>query len=258
MPSAHMNVKRFETVVYVAHHQFYLEDANLDWDGRYSNNPWGRGDGLGIAAGVIGVLTSRAAAHTPVFVELLDKVPSEPDSSFDKVTAASIDVSSGALRVLGEENNESSPALEISLPAGTYEIRVLYANLDTITYDDDDGAEHYVIQVFPGAAREPAILRPFEAVDDPVRTTSKTKADVESGLASNDPSVCARALVDLARCGAIDIVADAASKHASRAMRLHAVNALRLVNARQALEPLAKSEDLAIRGNVTRALEREE
>ncbi|APR80820.1 Hypothetical protein A7982_06167 [Minicystis rosea] len=249
-------MKRLETVVYVAAHQLYLRDPDVEWDGAYTNDPWSGGDGLGVAKGVIGVQSPRAAAHAPVFVELLDGAPGEAPSRFIKVTTASVDVSKGRLAVMGEENEESSKPLEFELAPGTYEVRVLYADLDTITYDDDDGAEHYVIQLWPGSEKEAEIVRGSDPVDEPVRTTTTPHAAAEADLKSDDASTAAHALVELARAGGVEEVARLGKEHPSRALRLLAVNALRLVGARDALQAFAESDDLAIRGNVGRALER--
>lgn len=244
-----------ETIVYVAAHQFYLRDADLAWGGAYTNDPWGPGDGLGVAPGVIGVQCPRAAGHVPVFIEQQLDAEAEIPAGFCKVTEASIEVRSGRLCVEGEDNDETSPPLEIAVVPGTYRVRVLYAGLDTVTYDDDDGADYYLVQLVPGTPTDPVIVRGFEDVDEPVRTTDADRTACEAALGGSDSCARASAIIELARLGATAIVARVARHDPSRVMRLHATNALRLGGAGDELAALAGSDDPAIRGAVGRALE---
>ncbi len=236
-----------EGVVWVAAHQFFIRDRDLRWDGAFSNDPWSGGDGLGVAPGLVAVQTPRAAGYAPVIVEVHEGEPA-PSEGYCKVTEASVEVSSGALLVEGEENDASGSPVEVALADGTWRVRVLYADLDTCTYDDEDGADHYVVQLFPGEKREAEILAPFENVDDPVRGYEGGESVEALREVASVGSASARcsAVVALARLGALDEVLDVAQGGEPRSTRVVAAGALWLVQASEQLGALAASEDAAV------------
>jgi hypothetical protein len=214
-----------ETFAYVAAHLFEIRDQ------RKERQPFDIADNdmLCVGDGVIAVQTPRAAGLVPVFVEVLGSAPGEAPARFARVTEASIEVTGGKLRVEGEDNDVSLPPLEIPLANGSWTVRVLYAHEDTCTYDDDDGAEHYMLQLYPGAteARE---LRQAERPEMPVRTAGTTSIDaLRSALKSNDPSERASAAVELARSEQFDDVVRTFGTDPSPGVRLAAAGALRLM-----------------------------
>ncbi|MCB1137471.1 MAG: hypothetical protein KDK23_01900, partial [Leptospiraceae bacterium] len=64
-PEYEVMARPLETVVHIAHHQFFVQDAEARWDGQFRNNPWAQ-EGPGVADGLLGVLSPRAAGPAPV------------------------------------------------------------------------------------------------------------------------------------------------------------------------------------------------
>ena len=250
-------MQKYAATPYAAHHQFYLRDPELAWDGGYTNHPWSD-DGLGVAPGVVGVQTPRAAGSTAVFVELHERAPGDPPPRYQKIAAASI-ATGGKLVLAGEANELDTPSLSISLPTGTYGVRVCYADLDTVTYDSDDGAEHYVVQIYPRSAEPPVVQRAYESGGRPPDRKDRSAEPVEALIAAaggDDASVACSALVALARKGETTTVASiAASERSTDAVRIVAVYALRLVRAREAIASLSVGGSAVVAHVVARALQ---
>lgn len=201
-----------------------------------------------IRRGLVGVQVPRAAGLVPVFVDLLASAPPTGDSNFSKVTEAELEVSSGAIAIVGEDNEHSLPIVEIPIESGTYVVRVLYADLDTCTYDDNDGADHYVVQVFPGSKREPETLRAWKNASQPIREYkgSASAHELYGKLEAEDLSVRCGALVALSRLGLLTPVQAAALNDESIGVRLVALGALNLVQARDHLQAIADGADMAL------------
>tara|TARA_Y100001937_G_scaffold128452_3_gene204995 strand:+ start:243231 stop:244082 length:852 start_codon:yes stop_codon:yes gene_type:complete len=265
-------MKPLETIVYVAEHQFFVGDESLldEWDGSYWNDPYSD-DGLGLAPGIVGVQCPRATGPAPVFLEMHGAPPVLPDARYCKVTEAPLSLESGHLRILGENNTAGLPGLQFEAPATKYMLRVLYADLDTVTYDDSDGAEHYLLQMYPlpsplktvesekpipdseteGGTNEftPSTLdyrtlRPYEDLDNPI-TEVQIERDVQRlhFLAQDkSPSIRCSSAVALARQKQLKAVQQMALYDDSRAVRMVAVGALALMQARDYLEMVSDRE----------------
>lgn len=258
-----------ETVVHIAHHQFFVQDAEARWDGQFRNNPWAQ-EGPGVADGLLGVLSPRAAGPAPVFLEIHRKEPVLPNDRFCKITEADLEILSGTLQIFGEENTESLPGLDFRVTPGTYTVRILYADLNTVTYGGCDGAEHYFLQMYPlelsaifaeeteGASGEYAIgsnaimgnsqrnfssriLRPYEDLDYPIRepVDARSVPELHWQAQNGSPSERCSAAVALGRKKQLKAVQQMALSDSSRAVRLVAVGALALMEAREYLEMVA-------------------
>lgn len=240
-------MKTFESIVYVAQHLFFVRDPSVEFDGSFTNDPWS-GDNLGTAPGTIGVQSPKGGGNAPVFVQVLDALwTNEAPARFEKVAEGSIECPSGTLVIEGEQNDVSASPLEIQLEPGTWRARVLFADLDSATYDDEDGAEHYVIQLARGEAVEARVTRANEPVDDPIRAyNGEQSADELEAIARGaDASAACSALVALARMGESERVV-ALAEGARDVLRLTAVNALWLAKKSEAIEPFAEDAHKAV------------
>lgn len=254
-------VRPLETVVYIAHRQFFLQDAEARQDGRYSRDTRTQ-DGPAITPDLLGVLSPRAAGPAPVFLEMHRTMPELPDNRFCKVTEADLAIPSGTLQIFGEGNTEALPGLDFSMTPGVYTVRILYADLNTVTYDGSDGAEHYFIQMYPlglsgqsetctgqqtAGARHLSrsnpyrILRPYEDLDHPIRVPLDDRSVMELHWQAQNgsPSERCSAAVALARQKQWKAVQQMALSDSSRGVRLVAVGALALMEAREYLEMVA-------------------
>lgn len=245
-----------DTIVYVAQHLFFVRDQGVTFDGKFTNDPWS-GDNLGTARGVIAVQSPKGGGNVPVFVEVHDALWSDDaPARFEKVAEGSVECASGTLVIEGEQNDASVSPLEIQLAPGTWRARVLFADLDSATYDDEDGADHYVIQLARGAAMDATVTRANEPVDDPIREYNGEQSadELEAIARGKDGSAACSALVSLARLGEVDRVV-AIAEGASDALRLTAVNALWLVRERDAIEPFGEDPHPAVAHAANTALE---
>ena len=117
-------------------------------------------DLIAVAPGVLCFCPVRNMT-VPVTVELREDPPSEDLRSWDHVTMASIDVSSGRLVVMGC-TDYFPEAARIPLRPGTYRACVFYGGLDTLSEDGLDGDDHYRVVLWPGTRQEPLVLKRYE------------------------------------------------------------------------------------------------
>jgi hypothetical protein len=240
---------RTSSTPYVAHHLFTLRDPAADWAGDFETR---FEHGLGVARGVVVVQTLRAVGVVPVFVEVHDGLPPDPPDRYTRVETASL-LTTGPIVVEGEANGLAIECASIALRSGTYTVRVCHADLDTVTYDGDDGAEHYLVQIYPGPLSDPSSVRAVdldEAADldgEPRRGLRGDEVDVAVAKAiarGDDELAASSALVVLARLGALEDVAAVASS-GTLPLQVVALNALRLVGARRELEGVSVRHPIA-------------
>ncbi len=145
-----------EFVVAVDHHQFYVEDAQLQVDTSALWNERAFGDRLDTLPGLVAVGTARYGGSIRVTIELAATRPA--DLSFDEwdhVVECSLAVQSGDMVL-------SSPAgpgrQRFKVPPGMYRVLVLYGGLDTVV-SDYKGDDHYYIILWPDTAVSPQVLK---------------------------------------------------------------------------------------------------
>ena len=200
-------IKQFQNSLWVDQHVLTLRDGETDWDGSWTNEDSFGEDGVGVALGVVSMTSfTRAAGHTPVIVELHADAPDESDlDDYNGVVEVDLSLPSGRL-VLANENDEIEVAV---LEAGIYRARVYYGDDDTCHYDEDDGANHVRVALFPGPSVGLRVLKAMSNQDDPIEeyTGARSEAQLLQWLGAESTSHRCLATVALLRMGKLDLVA---------------------------------------------------
>ena len=148
---------RYDFELFADYHQFYLQDEPADgnlgdaWTEDASNRL------LAVATGVIGVGTVRNM-DVPVTIEILDKEPLLDLARFDHVVECSLSVNSGRIVVAGC-TDYFPDAARIDVRAGTYRVRVKYANLNSLSPDGLDGNDSYHLELWLAPSTEVSVLK---------------------------------------------------------------------------------------------------
>jgi hypothetical protein len=112
-----------------------------------------------IASGIKSVsLATLRNVTVPVTVGVGQSEPQIDLAQYDHAAAASLQVPSGRLVVMGCTGHFLE-APRIELPAGTYQLLYLAAGLESITYESDPANDSYIVHLWPGPSREPAVLK---------------------------------------------------------------------------------------------------
>ncbi len=120
--------------------------------------PESRARHLGVAHGTLCILTARYLT-VPVTIEVREMpVPGPEDwTGWDFVVEASLEVPSGCVVVYGPTDS-SADAPRIMLAPGTYRARIHYGGIATVSDDQLDGEDHYLIVLWPAPAAPPNVL----------------------------------------------------------------------------------------------------
>ena len=143
--------------IFADYHQFYLQDETADGDLSEAWTDATVANMLAVVEGAVGVGTVRNMRVT-VNVEVFSREPSLESSEWDLVNECSISVQSGRLVIAGCTDYFPS-AKRIEVPSGTYRVRVCYGNLNSVSADGLEGSDHYRLQLWPGSAIRPTIVK---------------------------------------------------------------------------------------------------
>lgn len=137
--------------------QFYLQDENADGIDGESWTDGALEARLALESGAFAVSTARNM-DVPVTVAILDGPPDQDVSGWDHAVEFSIDVPSGRLVVAG--CMDFFPDAErIPLRGGTYEARVLFANLEALSEDGLGGEDRYRVELWTGQAKPLRVIK---------------------------------------------------------------------------------------------------
>jgi hypothetical protein len=148
--------------VYAGYRQFYLLDADSPGDTSSPDfwTPEAFTARLAVQPGVIGIGTDTYG-EVPVTVEALDSEPALSAQAWDHVVEASLHVSTGRL-ALAPCPDSDSPVTRIAIPPGWFRVRVHSAGLNAEPPSEvDHCGDSYLIQAWPSAPRERAVLKSF-------------------------------------------------------------------------------------------------
>ena len=181
--------------LFADHHQVHLLD---DRDGVDLSEAWtaqATEDRLAASDGALAIGT-RDADHVSVEVKVLAKEPPDDAAKWQHVTAGSVAVSSGRLVAMGC-TDYLPEAKRLKLEAGTYRARVSHRGLDK-------GIEQVRVELWPGAARQPAVLKrwapPPAKPPKPVKAPKTAKA--AAALArQGEPDAALEVLLKLSEAG---------------------------------------------------------
>ena len=137
--------KAVTRVVEVSHHQFALADidAELDLD-RDS-----QADRVRAQNDMLTISTDRASGNVPVTLEVHDVEPrlDRYRRHWSVVILAAITCKSGQLEI--RELGPRKPQTDMHLAPGLYAVAVCMADLDSVSYDSNQGADHYKLLLWP-------------------------------------------------------------------------------------------------------------
>lgn len=150
-----MRSLKFE--LFADYFKFYLQDeaANGDLSDSWSDEAVARL--LVVAPGIVGIGTVRNMI-VPVLLEIHDQEPALDLSDWDQVVECGLEAGSGRIIVAGSMDYLPDAA-RVELAAGAYRVRASYGALDSLSADGLDGADHYRVQLWPGAPVAPSIVK---------------------------------------------------------------------------------------------------
>lgn len=150
--------KQFKLTFNTAYHQFYLVDKGSEND--TAGDFWSKAaeaDRLAVNNQLIGVSTA-SYGRIQANVKVAPKEPIIQDlSKFDHAAEAGITIGSGVIEIADCPN--AAVIKEIKVSPGNYRFRIYSANL--IGVIDDDGADSYMIEVWPSEDSSIKVLKRF-------------------------------------------------------------------------------------------------
>ena len=151
--------KTFE--LFADYFQFYLQDENSNGIDGESWTATAHEARLALEDSAFAVCTARNM-DVPVTIVVSDGPPDLDLSSWDHAVEFSVNLPSGKLVVAG--CTDYFPEAErISLASGSYEARVLYANLDRLSEDCLDGDDYYRVELWKGSIKSLRVLKQYLA-----------------------------------------------------------------------------------------------
>lgn len=110
---------------------------------------------VGNASVCLGTLRN---VDVPVEIHVYSSAPSVDPASYDHAVSASLNLPSGRLVVMGC-TDFLPEAARIELPPGSYQLLYLATGVESITYESDPADDRYIVHLWPGPPREPALLK---------------------------------------------------------------------------------------------------
>jgi hypothetical protein len=151
-----MSVVRHQLIqVFADYNQFYVQDGGVnppapeDWTEHDIANR------SKVAENIVVVCPLRNMI-VPVEMALHDAEPSPERVSPDHVVDCSLSLPSGHLQI---HECTGGSVLNWEIAAGTYRVRLVYFNLDTITSDGLEGADFYKVELWLGQPKELSVSR---------------------------------------------------------------------------------------------------
>lgn len=149
--------ERHQFEVFADYHQFFLIDENDDHlvPEDISNEDIERR--MIPARGVVTIFTARNMT-VPVTIEVHSSEPAVDLTLWDHVVEGSLEVKSGKVVVMGcTDYYPDSPRVRCS--RGWQRVRAHYGDLESLSDDGLDGADHYMIQLWPAPKGELVLLK---------------------------------------------------------------------------------------------------
>jgi hypothetical protein len=153
---------RYKLDFFTSENQFYLCDSAFAaetgdtsfWSSRAYN------DRLAIADDIVGIST-ESFGHIKAELDVLDAPSREKDfKKYDHVVEGGLKLSSGIMMILNH------PDFKIELKAivtpGRYRIRVYSYDLKNINTQEDEGPDHYKIEIWTSNDMKRKVLKQFE------------------------------------------------------------------------------------------------
>ena len=146
--------------IFADYHQFYLMDDEEQPDYPSEITELDCSNMAKIAPYIIAVYTTRNTT-VPVNVRISNSDPGINFDLWDHIVECSIAVPSGRLVVLGC-TDYLPEAQRLEMLSGTYQARICYGNLDTISVNCLDGTDHYTVDLWQGQMQKLQVIKQWE------------------------------------------------------------------------------------------------
>lgn len=146
---------RHSMVVFADYHQFYVWDSGsapvVPVD--YTDDDVKRM--VKVAPNVLVVQPTRDM-DVPVELEVHARDPGFDETVWDHVAECSLDLPTGQLQV---HECTGGAVLDLPVAPGTYQARILFAGLDSLSDDGLDGSDRSCVDLWPGPERDLTIAK---------------------------------------------------------------------------------------------------
>lgn len=143
--------------LFADYHQFYLQDESAEGDLSMAWTEEAERRRLAVAPGAVGIGTARAM-DVPVTLEIHTQAPPPAPAAFELVVECALQVDSGRIVVAGC-TDYFPDAARVAVAPGSYRVRACHAGLDTVSADELDGDDRYLVQLWPAPPIEPTVVR---------------------------------------------------------------------------------------------------
>ena len=153
-------VLRSEVVqVFADYNQFYVQDGGIN---PMAPDDWTDQDVESRAkvADYVVVVCPIRNTTVPVEIELFSTAPMVDDVAADHVVECGLSLPTGHLQIF---ECTGVAVLNWQVEPGTYDVRLLYFGLGTLSHDGLDGADRYLVQVWPGKSRGLSVIRKWRS-----------------------------------------------------------------------------------------------
>jgi hypothetical protein len=114
---------------------------------------------LAVEEGILGV-SIETYSNVRAILELLEHQPDiDKAHEYDHIVEASLEFKSEALQLLNCPN--STVEFELAIKPDFYRVRVYSANLDSVTDEDEEANDFYLIQLWPESYAERKVLKQY-------------------------------------------------------------------------------------------------
>lgn len=140
--------------------QSYIEDEEANATADEVADAWTPAANAALLApgrGFVRIGTVRPM-DVPVEIRVEEAAPSLAVDQFDHVAEASVGFPTGRLVVAGNSDYWADAA-RITVPPGTYRVRVLMRGLDTLSADGLDGEDTYCVALWSAPEAPPRVLK---------------------------------------------------------------------------------------------------
>jgi len=153
--------RKYRLEFFTSHNQFYLCDSAFT--GQTGEESFWTEEAntarLALADDIIGIKT-ESYGHIKAELAVLDEPDKETDlSKYDHVVEGGVKISSGILEILNFP--EHKIVLKAIVTPGRYRVRICSINLKGINPDEDEGSDHYKIEIWQDSNMERKVLKQY-------------------------------------------------------------------------------------------------
>lgn len=146
--------------IFADYYQLYLMDDEQEPDYPSDVTDLDCSNMAKVAPYIVAVYTARNMT-VPLTVRVNTTEPEVNLDQWDHVVGCSVDVPSGKLVVIGC-TDYLPDAQRLDLQPGTYQVRICYGNLDSLSANRLYGDDYYVVDLWQGQTQELKVLKQWQ------------------------------------------------------------------------------------------------